>query len=143
MWLASVSARRADGSIIPTEQWTRGKGRLLAAERLIDAAMSGVGDCSRERQFLMPITLCRHRALGADEMRKLPKWWHDAPALDAAGPALRVLWSRGIDEILSLQPCANPGRDYRSKDVWMLVECGRCPSCIARQEAAAERSADA
>lgn len=138
MWLASVSKRKSDGSPIPTARWAvENSGTRRHAERLIEDALRGVGDPTRERQFRMPITLCRHRGLSDAEIEDLPAWWKAAPAIDTAGPPLELQWSRGIRESLSSQPCRDPARQPFGADpeLYLIVPCGRCDSCVARREA--------
>lgn len=134
MWLASASMRNASGEVVGAPRW--GHGVNLTAEKLIDEALAGVGDASMERCFRMPVTLCRHRALTDAEAAALPQWWHDAPAIDIAGPLLEVVWSRGIKESPTLQPCAEPGRQpipgSKQSDLYLIVPCERCASCLAR-----------
>jgi hypothetical protein len=129
--------RRKDGSIIPTAVWaTEPNGRRRAGERVLDDALRDVGDASRERQFRMPITLCRHRALRAEEVTNLPTWWHKAPALDVAGPPLEIQWSKGIKESLSLQPCRSPREEPVGGDplIYYIIPCEACDSCDARRK---------
>jgi hypothetical protein len=139
VWLASVALhhRSASGPIVPTERWVRRTGTINEAHRLIEQALSGVGDPAREREFRMCVSLCRHRALTEEEAAGLPDWWHDAPAKDVAGGPLEVLWQRGIPRTLSCEPCESPRRRplpgySRSSGVYIVDECGTCPSCRAR-----------
>jgi hypothetical protein len=129
VWLASTSKRNAGGKIIGTARW--GLGAMNAASRLLDDALHGIGEDERQREFRMPVTLCRHRALTDAEIAGLPKWWHDAPALDVAGPPMEVRWSKGIRESLSLQPCENPTRLPIAADVYLIQSCGECRTCRA------------
>ena len=132
MWLASVSLRDITGALVPTAYWNavnRGN-----ASTLLDSVLRGLGDETRQRQFRMPVTFCRHRAVTEREEAGLPKWWRDAPPCDLAGPPLEVMWTKGIKESLSLQPCADPGRAPLGDDpdIYLIVPCGACPSCKAR-----------
>jgi hypothetical protein len=133
VWLASVSRTSPSGKLLAA--WTWGEGTKRAAARLLESALAGVGDASRERLFRMPITMCRHRALTQAEHDGLPRWWHDAPAMDLAGPPEEVLWTRGIPEIPSTMPCLDPGRrqlDARRTELYAIVPCGTCATCAAR-----------
>lgn len=136
MWLASVSVRRRSDEIVSTDRWaTRDCGTKRAAEKLLDDVLHGVGNPDKERQFRMSATLCRHRALTTAEFECLPKWWHDAPSLDTAGPPIEVMWTRGIPEILSTLPCRNPGKSMVDKEIYIVVPCNQCDTCVARNTA--------
>lgn len=104
----------------------------------LDTLLDGVGDPDHQREFVMCITLCRHRALTDDEYAALPAWWHETTAVDVAGAPLRVRWNRGIPDTPSTQPCANPGRVRVSETLWLPQECGLGDSCQARECAAAQ-----
>jgi len=109
-----------------------------AEATLRKTVLGGAGDPERERFFRMCITACLHRGVTQSELRRLPQWWHDAPAVDLAGGPLEVLWSKGVPDILSAQPCAQPCRkllDPRRPDLYLPLDCGTCPSCLARIQA--------
>jgi hypothetical protein len=81
------------------------------------------------------MTLCVHRGIRSDELALIPRWWHEADAVDIAGGPLEVLWSRGVPDVPSANPCHAPGKQYldpRRKDLWLPVDCGECPPCRAR-----------
>jgi hypothetical protein len=106
-----------------------------AEECLRFDALGGIGDQTRERFFRMCITACLHRGIRPDELASIPKWWHDAEAIDIAGGPVEVLWQKGVPEIPSAMPCHNPGRQIIGTrlDLWVPVDCGECEPCIARQ----------
>jgi hypothetical protein len=131
VWLASLSKRDRHGRIVPTERWD--PFWMGAAQNSIDALLQGVGDRRRERSFCMCITLCRHRALTDEEADRLPADWWTTPAQDLAGGPLQVLWSVGIDETPSTQPCTAPTRIPLSQPgLYLPEDCGRCEPCQAR-----------
>lgn len=138
MWLASVALRDSAGEIIGNATWTPEMWRY-AEMTLTSTVLGGVGDRRRERLFRMNITLCLHRGVTPQELRRLPAWWHEADAVNLAGGPIEVLWSRGLPRTLSAEPCDNPthrtlppnGRQPRP-DLWVPEDCGRCPSCVAR-----------
>jgi len=106
------------------------------ARRLLEQVLKGAGNPERERVFRMCITLCMHRAIREDELRLIPAWWHQAEAVDIAGGPLEVLESRGVEEIASAFPCHAPGKrpfDPKRPDLWIPVDCGFCPPCMARK----------
>jgi hypothetical protein len=143
VWLASVSRWDGPERPLPTSAWAiqPHEATWRAGERVLDALLAGRGDATRERQFRMPITLCRHRALSDAEIAGLPAWWHEAEAIDLAGPPLEVQWSRGIRESLSVQPCRAPSRrklpvkggpTLAAGGLYLIEACGKCDTCKAR-----------
>ena len=80
-------------------------------------------------------TACLHRGIRADELERIPKWWHEAEAIDIAGGPVELLWSKGVPEIPSAMPCHNPGKQIIGArlDLWFPVDCGECEPCVARQ----------
>lgn len=110
--------------------------QMRHARRLLDQVLEGAGNPSRERVFRMCITLCMHRAVRDDELAQIPDWWHQADAVDIAGGPLEVLESCGVPDIPSAMPCYSPGRrtfDCNRPDLWIPVDCGVCPPCMARK----------
>jgi hypothetical protein len=131
VWLASLSLRDRHGKIVPTETWSAE--RMAACQASIDTLLDGLGDPAYERSFRMCVTLCRHRALTADEADQLPDEWWTQPARDLAGGPIEVLWSRGLPETLSTEPCANPTKVLLAPGCFFPKDCGVCPSCEARK----------
>jgi hypothetical protein len=109
------------------------------SERLLRTkALGGIGDERRERFFRMCVTACLHRGLTDAELAGLPASWHQAPAIDIAGGPVEVLWSKGIPDVLSARPCDHPTRKpfdprRRATELWIPLDCGACPSCVARK----------
>ena len=138
MWLASVAMRNRRGQIVPVSDWAYPERQR--AETYIDRALSGLGNPRRERQFRMVATLCRHRALSDAEARSLPESFYTEPAHDLAGGPVAIEWEHGIPHVLSTEPCAKPGRQpfpgAESHRLWLPVDCGECPSCLARSACA-------
>jgi hypothetical protein len=131
VWLCSVS-RAAGGRIKATGTWTAEE--FAMAERLALSALAGVGDAQRQRAFRMNVTFCVHRAVSEAEGAALPACWADAPGCLAGGP-VEALWSRGIEHRDAAMPCRDPRRilaDPRRPDLWLPVDCGLCPPCLAR-----------
>lgn len=133
VWLASLSRRDRRGNIITTDRWTPAV--LDAAQAHLDFLLDGLGDPGRQRSFRMCITLCRHRALTDLEHDALPDYWHAEPARDIAGGPVEVLWARGIDDTPGVRPCEHPSRQPIRRDLWLPVDCGSCPPCLARAAA--------
>jgi hypothetical protein len=135
VWLASVSLRDSRDNIIGTSKWTP-RHWQHARKLLSDVVLNGCGDLERERMFRMCITLCLHRGLRPDELASIPDWWHQARATDLAGGPLEIIYSKGISDIESAKPCHNPRQqliDMRRLDLWLPLDCGQCPPCVARQ----------
>lgn len=133
VWLASASAWDTLGHLVPSSRWT--DTRMAQVSASLDILLDGVGDPTREREFRMCVTLCRHRALTQAEHDALPDWWHAAPAVDVAGGPVEIMWHKGIPETVSTLPCENPTREVvapRRLDIWLPIDCGRCPPCVAR-----------
>lgn len=130
VWLASTSLRDRHGRIVGTEKWSAEQ--MTVAQAGLDTLLDGIGNRESERSFRMCITLCRHRALTSAEADRLPESWWTEPARDLAGGPVEVLWSRGITETLSTQPCANPIRRPMSPGLYFPEDCGKCESCVAR-----------
>jgi hypothetical protein len=134
VWLASVSLFDKKSKLISSNAWNARQ--MRHAQNLIDQALEGIGDNTRERRFRMCITLCCHRGVRDDELAAIPQWWHDAEAVDIAGGPLEVLSSCGVAEIPSAMPCYNPGKQPIARgrpDLWIPVDCGVCPPCMARK----------
>lgn len=105
-------------------------------ERVIDLALYGLGDSSRERAFRMNVTLCRHRACTDAE---IAEFGGDTTAIDLAGAPIEHLWAKGFTPGPSSMPCAKPGhRPLSSGDpeLWIPIDCGKCESCLARASCA-------
>lgn len=145
VWLASVSKRDMQrGGIVPTPRW--GNAGLAKAEKILRGVLDGVGDETRERYFRLNVTACFQRALSQAEYDVLPQSWLDAPGVDTAGIPVEVLWEKGIPDIPSTKPCADPGKEFLDRldlNLWIPVPCGKCPSCLARAELVAKEVARA
>lgn len=133
VWLASVSMTDTrSGSLVPNARWTWDDWDF--ARVVVAAALDGAGDLACQRDFRMNVTLCRHRALTAAEVAALPGWWHAAPASHLAGGPIEVLHET-IPGAASCRPCAAPRKwwiDRADPDLWVPLDCGACPSCLAR-----------
>ena len=130
VWLASLSIRDRHGQIVPTGRW---EGFTMPrAQASIDTLLDGVGDPAHERSFRMCVTLCRHRALTTEEADHLPEDWWTTPARDLAGGPVEVLWSVGVPETPSTQPCANPTKVPMGPGLYFPDDCGACETCAAR-----------
>lgn len=135
VWLVSVSLRRRS-RIVATGDWSAEERRQ--ADRLIERALEGLGDPSIERQFRMNVTLCRHRALAAAEIDALPASWQTDRVWHVAGSPVEILWTRGVVESVSAQPCRAPAHrlvDVARPDLWIPDDCGQCEPCVARAAA--------
>jgi len=132
VWLASVSLRKGN-EIIPTGEWS--EDQRDEADNVLDILLKGVGDKRFERCFRMCVTMCRHRALSREETRQLPEEWFTLPAVDLAGGPVEVLWEQGIKPCLSTQPCESPTKAPLGSNTWIPIDCGSCPTCVARKEA--------
>ena len=105
---------------------------------MLNNALAGVGDSTKERLFRMNITLCLHRAARPEEVAELPDTWHKAPTGLAGGP-VACIWSHGIPVVDSCLPCENPGHQvlYPTRpDLWIPIDCQKCPPCLARAKIA-------
>lgn len=143
VWLASVSRRHpVTDAIIPTGEWVARPALLNKGGRILKEVLSGVGDRGFERLFRMNITLCLHRAMTEEEVAGLPAWWHDAPAVGIAGPAVEVLRSRGASGRPAQQPCEDPIRTLPQRGwdprLWIPEGCGECGPCRDRTRAREE-----
>lgn len=130
-----MALRDSAGNLIGTAEWTPEMWRY-AEMTLKSTVLAGVGDRSRERFFRMCITACLHRGLTPQELRRLPAWWHEAPAIDIAGGPLEIIWAHGVPDIPSARPCENPGRRAihpKRLDLWLPMDCGQCGPCMARR----------
>jgi hypothetical protein len=139
VWLASVSRRHhLSGAIVPTGDWITRPALRNKGVRVLKEVLRGVGDTAFERLFRMNATLCLHRAMTEEEVSGLPDWWHEAPAVGIAGPAVEVLSSRGASGRPAQQPCERPlrtlppipGYDPR---LWIPEGCLQCEPCKDRQ----------
>jgi hypothetical protein len=131
VWLASYSRQNAKG-FIATGTWN--EGHVERGYRMLSRALQGVGDASCERLFRMNITLCLHRAATQREVNGLNQEWQQAECGMAGGP-VALIWSHGIECVESCKPCENPTMmviDPRRPDLWIPVDCKKCPPCLAR-----------
>lgn len=141
MWLASVSARRPDDTIVATTRYS--PAMRAQARKYLWAHVRNVGDHNRFRLFRMQVTTCLHVAVSDEELERLPAAWREWPGTALAGGPVEVLEERGIPDIPSTKPCHNPtrepipGNEYDPGELWVPIDCGRCPPCRAR--AAIER----
>ena len=132
MWLASVSRRSPiTDRFLPTPRWSADQ--LAEGETLLDQLLAGCGDPGGQRSFRMNLTLCRHRLLTTAEVRRTGG---GACAHGIAGGPVAVLWETHPGAA-STRPCANPVRrpfpgEPVDPDLWLPIDCGRCPSCRAR-----------
>jgi hypothetical protein len=133
VWLASVSKRGKGNVLLPSKKWDRDFAKVY--REVMCPALKGVGNPKQERLFRMSITLCLHRVTTADEADYLHRATEGELDGLAGGP-VEILWSHGLATTESCQPCQNPIRQYVEpgrKDLWIPVDCGGCPSCLARQ----------
>lgn len=110
---------------------------MREAERQLREIVEGVGNTHRERLFRMNITLCLHRAATDEEVAAQPEWFRTAPGNGLAGGPVAVLSETEIGSD-STRPCHNPKRfviDPSSPHGWIPQDCGKCPSCLARESA--------
>lgn len=133
VWLASASLRDRRGQIRSALGWDEPTAAAVSAT--LDTLLAGVGDPAHEREFVMCVTLCRHRALTEAEFAQLPAWWHEADAVDIAGGPVAVRWSRGVPATPAIEPCTNPGRERVGDPIgglYLPEDCGQCEPCRAR-----------
>lgn len=134
MWLASVSLR-SNGELVPAADWTRGIKTVTKADSLINRILDGRGLVGRQRAFRMSITLCRHRVLSAEEKEYLPPSFRVGRARDIAGGPVAALWSIGIPDVPSVQPCRDMGKqpiEGLDRRFFIPKDCGYCEPCLAR-----------
>lgn len=111
---------------------------------LLDEVTRGIGHPEHFRKFRMQITVCKHVPLLEQEIEALPATWHDERGHTLAGGPVESLDSVGLPPgLVSAQPCVKPGKNMLSAsvvggdpDAWLPVDCGVCPSCMARTELA-------
>lgn len=138
VFLASTSRRDwRTGRLLFTPTWPQPwyQDSIAALRRLLGP----LGDRSRERIFRMNLTLCVHRALTDEECARLPASFWEGDAEGIAGAPVAVLWEN-VPGALSTKPCAAPHKApisgyARDPDGWIPVDCGICPSCLARAAA--------
>lgn len=133
MWLASASFRN-NGGILATDNWTEDM-RFRALNALRNELLR-VGNPNRERLFQMNITLCLHRACSEEEKAKLPPTFFEGPGGLAGGP-VEILSTKGLPPREAALPCRAPKRqliDERRPDLWLPIDCGKCPPCRERAE---------
>src|SRR4029453_11044398 len=133
VWLASLSRwSPITREPIPTGRWSQVERDGAAA--LLREVLEGAGDPHRERHFRMNVTFCIHRAISTPEATALPvAFWH-WPATGLAGGPVEILWESEPGSP-STRPCLNPTRSRlgsRDPDLWLPVDWGRCPPCLAR-----------
>jgi hypothetical protein len=139
VWLASLSKKelgRRD-RIKAVASWSDAEVQH-GYERLC-WALRGCGDPTKERLFRMNVTLCLHRAATRQEVAGLPEGWRADEGAMAGGP-VAVIWSRGVPCPPSCLPCRDPGKylpDPKRPDLWVPLDCQKCPPCLARAEVAA------
>jgi hypothetical protein len=134
VWLASVSIIRKVNGIIGTADWP--PPLVDRMQRRLENVLGGVGDSSQQRSFRMNVTLCRHRALTAEEVAGLPAYFHADPPIDLAGGPVEILWEN-VPGRASTQPCLSPEHrtmDPYRLDLWIPGDCGECAPCEARAE---------
>lgn len=133
MWLASISLlHRVTRTSVFAKEWTTQQ--RARADQIIDSMLAGVGDPERERSFSMCLTHCRHRAITDDELARLPAEFRCGAPRSLAGGPLVVHWTRGIDHVLSADPCDHVVLvPHPTLGVPLPSDCGACPPCRARQ----------
>lgn len=142
VWMAFVGVRDMMDRVIATDSWSDHRRACLLD--LLRRALSGVGDETRERLFRMQPALCLERALTPAESAEIPA---ERQALKAAhifgGPV--ELFSSFVD-VTAGNPCEKPTRQYHRRqqkrggfgsietDLWVPIDCGECPPCLAREK---------
>src|SRR5262245_37898311 len=106
---------------------------------ILRSTIGPLGDKKRERVFRMNLTLCLHRALRPEEVARLPASFWALPQGGLAGGPVEILWEN-VKGALSTQPCQRPHKriiPQHAHDLngWIPIDCGRCPSCLARNAA--------
>ena len=140
MWLASISLTRRDGRKLCTPSWD--PAIWSRAYRLLDELTKGIGHPDHYRFFRMQITACKHVPLRQDEIDILPPTWHETQGVCMAGGPVEALDSFGLPKgLISAQSCEKPGHRMLDEssgdpDLWLPIDCGTCPSCMARLELA-------
>jgi hypothetical protein len=132
VWLASISKFQGLGHERSHPASTWNEATLRRADQVLDAVLDGVGDAAVERSFSMCLTHCRHRALTDAEVSALPRDWREACAIDIAGGPVRVHWTKGIEPVLSAEPCEHMTFDESVPGLKFPVDCGACAPCRAR-----------
>src|SRR5262245_25734887 len=133
VWLASLSRTS------PITREPIATGRCTQRERdgaaaLLRDVLADRGDLSRERHFRMNLTYCIHRAISTEEAAALPEDFWDGTVRGLAGAPVEVLLETEAGSA-STRPCLRPGKlrlGFRDPDLWIPVDCGSCPSCVAR-----------
>jgi hypothetical protein len=130
VWLASASFWPPPTYEEPvlTPAWNADK--RSRAEGLLNMALRGLGDSSRERVFRMNLTYCKHRAVSNGEAAGLPgSFWSCGPQHLAGGP-LEII-SETVEGSLSTRPCEHPTQERMGK-TWVPTDCKACGPCRAR-----------
>lgn len=133
VWLASVTLRDEQNRIRPTETWNDEDRERASAS--LELALTGLGDESRQRQFRMCSTMCRHRAVTPAEADHLPESWWSEAARDIAGGPVELLWERGLPPSPGSRPCEHPSWmaiDRRDPRLKFPIDCGECEPCRVR-----------
>lgn len=84
----------------------------------------------------MNVTTCLHRAASAEDLARVPDWFHTADPTDLAGGPVEVLWENE-EGAPSTRPCHHPEQiplDRHNPLLWVPGDCGRCEPCLARAE---------
>src|SRR5262245_37115967 len=135
VWLVSLSRRSPlRGGRLATSLWS--ERTMSDSIDLLRRVLGPAGDPEHERIFRMQVTLCIPRALTADEVERLPDYFHEAEPIDLAGGPVEVLWE-SEPGLPSTMPCRDPERipiDPRNPLLWFPSDCGRCEPCRARAE---------
>ena len=94
MWMTSISTKDRRGRIVPPTLWTRV--RVAKAEKVLRAALRGLGDVQRERCYIggENVALCHQRVLTPAEVASMPASFREFVPEDEAGEPLILLWKR-------------------------------------------------
>ena len=129
MWMASASYWQR-GVQVYAYRWSGT--RIRQGEALLKRVLAGVGEPEHERLVLNATALFHSRRLTEAEIDAANL--RNVCAVDPAGTPLRVIWERGESFALTTQPCERGG--IYLADGWLpqALECGVCPSCVARSK---------
>jgi hypothetical protein len=128
--MASISYNdKTLGGMVPAHRWN--EDRVASALRIVEReALRDIGDISCERACINAVSLIWSRALTDIEIEQAGLV--GVCARDLAGFPLRILFERGDETALSTRPCNDPHIEVRGMP--LLIGCGRCLSCQAREE---------